>query len=172
MNEAIQNMLTRRSCRSYRPDMVAPELLEQVLQAGAWAPSAMNRQPVKVVALRDPGEIRELEKMNAAVLGSPESHPFYGAPVVLVVLAENLPTAVEDGSLVMENLMLAAHSLGLGSCWINRAREEFKSPEGKALLKKWGLKEDMVGVGHCILGWPAGELPAPKARREGFAVLR
>ena len=97
---------------------------------------------------------------------------FYGAPVVLVVLVKSFPTAVEDGSLILGNMMLAAHSLGLGSCWIHRAREEFDSPRGKELLKKWGVDGDYIGVGHCILGYPDGDLPKAKDRTPDFAIWR
>ena len=111
--------------------------------------------------------------MNAAALGNPDAHPFYGAPVVCVVLADpERYTCVEDASLVMGNLMLAAHSLGVASCWIHRAREEFDSPAGKALLQKWGVDERCIGVGHCILGYAAGDPPAPKPRKEDFILYR
>ena len=174
MNEAMKNMLTRRSCRKYQDKPVPQELLEQVLLAGSYAPSALNRQPGKVVVLRDPEEIRELEQWNSKIAGGARvgTHMFYGAPVVLVVLVRNVSTAVEDGSLILGNLMLAAHSLGLGSCWIHRAREEFDSPRGKELLKKWGIEGDYIGVGHCILGYPDGELPKAKDRTPDFAIWR
>ncbi len=174
MNEAMENLLTRRSCRKYENRPVPQELLEQVVLAGSYAPSALGRQPGRVVVLRDPEEIRELEQWNAEIAGGPRvgSHVFYGAPVVLVVLVKDFSTAVEDGSLILGNLMLAAHSLGLGSCWIHRAREEFDSPRGKALLKKWGLEEDYIGVGHCILGYAQGEAPEAKERRPDFAIWR
>ena len=174
MNEAMKNMLTRRACRKYQDKPVPQELLEQVLLAGSYAPSALNRQPGKVVVLRDPEEIRELEQWNSEIAGGARvgTHMFYGAPVVLVVLVRNVSTAVEDGSLILGNLMLAAHSLGLGSCWIHRAREEFDSPRGKELLKKWGIEGDYIGVGHCILGYPDGDLPKAKDRTPDFAIWR
>ena len=174
MNEAMENILTRRSCRKYLDKPVPKELLDQVLLAGAYAPSAMGRQPGKVVVLRDPEEIRELEQWNSEIAGGSRvgTHMFYGAPVVLVVLVKDFPTAVEDGSLILGNLMLAAHSLGLGSCWIHRAREEFDSPRGKELLKKWGVDGDYIGVGHCILGYPDGDLPKAKDRTPDFAIWR
>ena len=173
MNEAMENILTRRSCRKYLDKPVPKELLDQVLLAGAYAPSAMGRQPGKVVVLRDP-EIRELEAWNSEIAGGSRvgTHMFYGAPVVLVVLVKSFPTAVEDGSLILGNMMLAAHSLGLGSCWIHRAREEFDSPRGKELLKKWGVDGDYIGVGHCILGYPDGDLPKAKDRTTDFAIWR
>ena len=172
MNEAMENILTRRSCRKYLNKPVPQELLDQVLLAGSYAPSAMGRQPGKVVVLRDPEEIRELERFNSEVAGCPGSPVFYGAPVVLVVLAKNSPSAIKDGSLIAENLMLAAHSLGLATCWIDRAVEEFEQPRGKELLKKWGLEGDYAGVAHCILGYPDGELPKAKERTPDFAIWR
>lgn len=172
MNEILNGIQARRSCRSYEDRPVPREVLEEIVRAGTFAPSAMGRQPGKIVVLRDKEEIAKLEKMNAAIKGNPDGLAFYGAPVVLVVLAEAVPTAVEDGSLIMGNLLLAAHSLGLGSCWIHRAKEEFDSPEGKALLKEWGIEGEYVGIGHCILGYPAEELGKAKDRKADFVIWR
>ena len=172
-NEVLQNIRTRRSCRAYTAQPVEPEKLKAIVEAGTWAASGMGRQTPKIVVLTDPAEIAELERMNAAALGNPDGHPFYGAPVVCVVLTDpEVSTCVEDGALVIGNLMLAAHSLGVASCWIHRAREEFDSPEGKALLKKWGVDERYIGVGHCILGYAASEAPAPKPRTKDYVINR
>ena len=153
MNEAMNNLLNRRSVRSYRADQVPDELLDQVLEAGLYAPSGMNTQGVRLVAVRDPETRNLLSRLNAAVMGS-TNDPFYGAPCVIVVLAD--PDIyggwVEDGALALGNMCNAAHALGLGSCWIHRARQIFDAPEGKELLKKWGLPENLRGVGNCILG--------------------
>ena len=170
-NEVLQNIRTRRSCRAYTAQPVEPEKLKAILEAGTWAASGHGWQAAKIVVLQDAAEIAELERMNAAVLGNPAAHPFYGAPVVCVVLADpERYTCVEDGALVMGNLMLAAHSLGVASCWIHRAREEFDSPEGKALLKKWGVDERYIGVGHCILGYAAEPEKPAAPRLEGRIV--
>ena len=170
MNEALKNLLERRSIRSYKSRQIDEDTLQAIIQAGQYAPSAMGRQPTHLVVIQDPAEVTNLSKMNAAIMGV-DSDPFYGAPTVIVVLADAaLPTAVEDGSLVLGNLMNAAHALGVGSCWINRARQEFDSPEGKALLAKWGVEGDWIGVGHCILGYVEGEEPAPAPRKEGFVT--
>ena len=170
-NEVLQNIQTRRSCRAYTAQPVEPEKLKAILEAGTWAASGHGWQAAKIVVLQDAAEIAELERMNAAVLGNPAAHPFYGAPVVCVVLTDpERYTCVEDGSLVMGNLMLAAHSLGVASCWIHRAREEFDSPEGKALLKKWGVDERYIGVGHCILGYAAEPEKPAAPRLEGRIV--
>ena len=164
--EAMENLLTRRSCRNYKSEQVPDELLDKVLEAGTFAASGMNRQSTYLVAVRDKETRDLLSKINGEVIGR-EGDPFYGAPCVVVVLVEpERYTAVEDGSLVMGNLMQAAYDIGLGSCWIHRARQMFESEEGKVLLRKWGLREDLIGVANCILGYP-DEVPAPKPRREG-----
>ena len=169
MNETINTLLTRRSVRRYKSDQVSDELLDTVLNAGQYAASGMNSQNTVLVAVRDSKTRDQLSKMNAAVMGS-SSDPFYGAPCVIVVLANTTRgTWVEDGSLVIGNLMAAAHSVGLGSCWIHRAREMFDSDEGKALLKEWGLPETMRGVGNCILGYPS-EVPGDKPRLDGRII--
>lgn len=172
MNEFIRTLCDRRSCRSYRPTQLREEELADILRAGTYAASGMGRQSAKIVVLQEPKDIARLERMNAEVLGKPDAHPFYGAPTVCLVLADAaIPTAVEDGSLVMGNLMNAAHALGLGSCWINRAREEFASEEGKALLRQWGIEGEWIGVGHCILGYPDGA-PAPARPRKADYIVK
>lgn len=168
MNEVLNAIRTRRSVRKFRPDPVPAELLDQILEAGTWAASGRGRQPVIILAVTDQETRDMLSRWNAGILGS-TADPFFGAPVVLVVLAQkDISTHVYDGSLVMGNLMLAAHSLGLGSCWIHRAKEEFETPEGKALLEKLGVEGEYEGIGHCILGWPDGDAPAPKPRKENW----
>lgn len=171
MNEVIRALLERRSVRSYRPEKIKEEELAAILNAGLYAPSGMNRQPVVTVAVEDKAVRDTLSKMNAAVMGT-DGDPFYGAPVVVVVLADvsKSGTALEDGCLVMQNLMLAAHSLGVGSCWIHRARQMFETAEGKALLKEWGLTGDYVGIGNCILGYPADPIPGARERLEARIV--
>lgn len=173
MNEVLNCLLTRRSVKKYLSQPVEKEKLDAVLEAGTYAACGMGRQAGKIVVLQNPDDIAQLEKMNASILGNPAAHPFYGAPVVCVVLTDpEVSTCVEDGALVIGNLMLAAHSLGVASCWIHRARQEFDSPEGKALLKKWGVDECYIGVGHCILGYAASEAPAPKPRKKDYVINR
>ncbi|HBK03841.1 MAG TPA: diguanylate cyclase, partial [Clostridiales bacterium] len=148
-----EDLLTRRSVRKYTDQPVEDAVLDKVLEAGLYAPSGMNNQAPVLVAVRDKTTRDQLSRMNAAVMGV-SGDPFYGAPCVIVVLSDpEKMTWVEDGSLVLGNLMNAAHSLGLGSCWIHRARECFDTPEGKTLLKKWGVPESYRGVGNCILGY-------------------
>ena len=167
MNTTIQDLMTRRSIRKYKPEQITREELETVLNAGMCAPTAMNKQSPIIVAVKNKDDIAYLSKLNAAVKGM-AGDPFYGAPTVLVVLADaENANAVPDGSLVLGNLMNAAHAIGLGSCWINRAREVFATDEGKALLKKWGIEGDYIGVGNCILGYP-DEQPQMKPRKENY----
>ena len=169
-NETLNTLKTRRSCRKYLPQQITDAELESVLEAGVWAPTAMNRQSPIIVVVQDEETRALLSRMNAAIMGTGQD-PMYGAPTILVVLADaNNRCAVQDGSLVLGNLMNAAASIGLGSCWINLAKEEFESEEGKALLRKWGIEGEWIGVGHCILGYPDGPLPAPKPRTEGYVV--
>jgi len=166
MHELLKN---RRSIRKYQDKQVPDDLLDAVLEAGLYAPSGINTQNTVMVAVRDKETRDQLSRMNAAVMGS-AGDPFYGAPCVIVVLAyPERYTWVEDGALVMGNLMLAAHEAGLGSCWIHRAQQMFDSEEGKALLRKWGLSEQLRGVGNCILGF-ANEDPAAKPRLDGRIV--
>ena len=132
MNDVIRCLLTRRSVKKYRAEQVEEEKLEQILQAGSYAACGMGKQAGKIVVLQDPADIAQLEKLNAQILGNPDLHPFYGAPTVCVVFADtSVGTWVEDGSLVIGNMLAAAHSLGVGSCWIHRARQEFELPEGR-----------------------------------------
>ncbi len=171
MNEVLKNIKERRSVRAYRQEQIRDEDLNAILEAGTYAPTGMGLQSPKIVVVQDPELIAKLSKMNAAVMGI-TSDPFYGAPTVLVVLADSTrPTYVEDGSLVIGTMMLAAHSIGVGSCWIHRAREVFSSEEGKALLKEWGIPETYIGIGHCILGYPQeGKIGAAKPRKEDYIV--
>ena len=165
MNEVLNAILTRRSVRGYKPDPVPQDALERILTAGQYAATGMNRQSPIILAVTNKTLRDKLSAMNAAVMGT-AGDPFYGAPAVLVVLASKAaPTHIYDGSLVMGNLMLAAHAEGLGSCWIHRAKEEFESEEGKAILKELGIEGDYEGIGHCILGYVDGE-PKPAAPRK------
>lgn len=171
MNETLNVLKTRRSIRKYTSEQVDPKTLDAILEAGTWAPSAMGLQSAVMVVVQDPETIALMSKLNAQIQGKPDTDPFYGAPTVVVVLADGEKgNWLQDGSLVMGNLMTAAASLGVASCWINRAIELFDRPEGKELLKKWGLPETLRGVGSCILGYADGPAPAPKARKDGYIV--
>ena len=164
-----EDLLTRRSVRKYADRPVEEEKLDKVLTAGLYAPTGMNNQAPILVAVRDKATRDKLSRMNAAAMGA-SGDPFYGAPCVIVVLSDpERMTWVEDGSLVLGNLMNAAHSLGLGSCWIHRAKECFDTPEGKALLRAWGVPENYRGVGNCILGYAAEE-PEAKPRKSDRVI--
>ena len=163
MTEVIKAIKTRRSVKSYKPDAIPTELLDAILEAGTYAPTGRNMQSPIIIAVTDKTTRDRLSRLNAQVMGM-DGDPFYGAPAVLVVLADrSRSTYLYDGSLVMENLMLAAHSLGLGSCWIHRAKEVFDSAEGKELLSSLGIKGDYEGIGNCIVGYtdipPAEQKP-------------
>ena len=170
MNETIKTLLERRSIRGYKKDLVPAEILDQILEAGEYAPSGMGMQGTMMVVTQNAELVAKLSQMNADVMGS-GADPFYGAPTVIIVFADSeMGTCVENGSLVMGNLMNAAHALGVDSCWIHRAREVFDSPEGKALKAQWGVPESYVGIGHCVLGYRSGEYPEAKARKAGFVI--
>lgn len=164
--EALECMLTRRSVKKYKDTPVAKELIEKIVEAGLCAPSGLNKQSPIILAVTDKNVRGELSRLNAGKDPFGRSDPFYGAPCVLVVLADkSVPTYVYDGSLVMENMLLAAHALGLGACWIHRAKETFESNEGKALLKKLGIEGEYEGIGNCIVGYP-DMTPTEKPRKE------
>lgn len=165
-NEVLDCLKTRRSVRSYRAEQITDEQLDAILEAGTYAATGMGRQSPKIVVLQKPEDIAYLQRLNAGVMGDPNGKPFYGAPTVLIVFADSrIMTSTEDGSLVIGNLMNAAHAVGVDSCWIHRAREEFETPEGKALMEKWGIDPCYKGVGHCILGYAATEPAAPRPRK-------
>ena len=171
MNETLNVLKERRSIRKYKAEQITDAELDAILEAGTWAASGKGLQPAVMVVVQDQETISYMSRLNAEIQGKPGTDPFYGAPTVGVVLADGEnPNWVADGSLVLGNLMTAAWSLGVGSCWINRARELFDMPEGKALLEKWGLPETLRGVGNCILGYAEGPVPAPKPRKDGYIV--
>lgn len=167
-NKTLELMQTRRSVRGFKPDPVPEEILDQIAEAGTWAATGRNRQSPVIIKVTNRELIRKLSKLNGEIMGT-DSDPFYGAPAVLIVLADKtVPTYLYDGSLVMGNLMLAAHSLGIGSCWIHRAKEEFQLPEGKEILKLLGIEGDYEGIGHCVLGYAEGEYPHTKPRKKNW----
>ena len=166
MSEVLEKMQTRRSIRKFKSDMLPKDVIEKIVEAGTFAASGMNLQTPVILAVTNK-EIRDkMSKANAQVMGN-NNDPFYGAPVVLVVLAEKKGTYVYDGSLVMGNLMLAAHELGIGSCWIHRAKEVFEQEEWKQWLKSLGLEGEYEGIGNCVLGYVDGEYPGVLPRKDG-----
>ena len=171
MNETIENLIKRRSCRKYKKEQIKKEELKQILEAGTYAPTGKGKQSPIMIVVQNKETIEKLSKINRKIMGV-ETDPFYGAPTIIVVLADkNIGTHVEDGSLVIGNLMNAASSLGIGSCWIHRAKEEFETEEGKELLNEWQIPDNYVGVGHCILGYPEGELPKAKERKQNYITF-
>lgn len=170
MNEILNNIVTRRSVRKYKSDMVPKELIDTVIKAGTYAATGRGMQSPIIIAVTNKILRDKLSHLNAKIMGKGEDFdPFYNAPVVLIVLADKTrPTYLYDGSLVMGNLMLAAHAQGLGSCWIHRAKEEFELDEGKAILKSLGIEGDYEGIGHCILGYADCEEPTAAPRKAGY----
>lgn len=169
MNDFIRKLEKRRSIRQFKPDMPARENIQLIAEAGLYAPSGMNRQATVTLVITDKEKRDALAEANRKIGGWQEGFdPFYGAPVILIVLADkSCPTGIYDGSLVMGNMMNAAHSLGLGSIWIHRAKEEFEQPDYQQLLKSLGVEGEWEGVGHCAVGYTDGDLPAPAPRKDG-----
>ena len=172
MNETLNTLRTRRSVRRYKQEQISDAELNAILEAGTWAPTGMGKQAAVMVVLQDAETIAALSAINAEIMGNPGADPFYGAPTVVAVLADSRSyNWLKDGSLVMGNLMNAAASLGVGSCWINRCDATFEREDGKAYRAKWGLDENYKGVGYCILGYAEGDIPAPKARKENYIIF-
>lgn len=170
MNETLNTLKTRRSIRKYKDQQVPEDLLEKILEAGTYAPSGMGQQASKMVVVRDKGLVSKISKMNAKIMGT-DSDPFYGAATVVIVFSDTKrSTHVEDGSLVMGNLMNAAHAVGIDSCWIHRAREVFETEEGKKLKEQWGVPKDYIGIGNCILGYRDCEYPEAAPRKEDYIL--
>ena len=170
MSDILDVIKTRRSVRKYKNDMVPAEIIDKIIEAGTYAATGMDRQSPIILAVTAKELRDKLSKMNSRIMGKSEDFdPFYGAPVVLVVLADkSMPTYIYDGTLVMGNLMLEAHALGVDSCWIHRAKEEFESEEGREILKSLGIEGDYEGIGHCILGYVDGEEPQCHPRKDNW----
>lgn len=150
--------------------MIPRDVIDQIIKAGTYAATGRNHQGCKIICVTNPELRNQLSEVNRQIGGWPEDFdPFYGAPVVLIVLADkNWPTHVYDGSLVMGNLMLAAHELGIGSCWIHRAKEEFEMEIGQQILRDLKIEGEWEGIGHCVLGYPDGDQPATPERKEDW----
>ncbi|MCQ2471517.1 MAG: nitroreductase [Clostridia bacterium] len=170
-SEILNGIKERRSIRKYKAEQIKDCELDAVLEAATYAPTGRNLQAPKMVVVQDKETIEVMRKINAEVMGSPDIDPFYGAPTVVVVFTDkNVSTHLEDGSLVLGAMMLAAHAVGLGSCWIHRARETFETETGKELMKKWGIGENYVGVGNCILGYADCEMPEARPRKSDYIL--
>ena len=170
MNETLKVLESRRSCRNFKPDMVKEEELKAIIEAGTYAATGMGKQSPVIIAVTDKQLRDEISEENRKIGGWKEGFdPFYGAPVILIVLAKKeVPTYIYDGSLVLGNLMNAAESLGVGSIWIHRAKEEFESDFGKAILKKLGISDAYEGIGHCALGYAAEPARNAAPRKENY----
>lgn len=167
-NEVLKAIKERRSIRRYKNEQITDEELKTVLEAGTWAATGHGSQEPFIIAVQNPETCAKLRKMNAEVMGV-ESDPYYGAPTIVIVLArEDNPNNIKDGSLVLGNMMLAAHSIGLSSCWINREDTMFASDEGKLMMKEWGLPEGLIGVGALSLGYASSHPHTVKARKEDY----
>lgn len=168
MKDTMEVLLTRRSIRNFNDKPIPEDVLNKILEAGTYAPTAMGMQKPIIIAITDKKVRDEVSHENARIMGREGADPFYGAPVILLVAVENYPNAVYDGSCVMDNLLNAAWAMGVGSCWIHRAKEELESDFGKKLLKSLGIVGDYIGVGHVALGYFDGEPPLPKPRKENY----
>ena len=168
MKDAMEVLLTRRSIRNFNDKSIPEDVLNKILEAGTYAPTAMGMQKPIIIAITDKKVRDEVSLENAKIMGREGADPFYGAPVILLVAVENYPNAVYDGSCVMDNLLNAAWAMGVGSCWIHRAKEELESDFGKKLLKSLGIVGNYIGVGHAALGYFDGEPPLPKPRKENY----
>ena len=172
MNETIENLKTRRSIRKFKDEQITDEDLNTILEAGTYAPTGRGLQSPKIVVIHNSDKIREFSAWNRSYFPvdvPDDMDPLYGAKTLLIVLADSeIPTYVEDGASVLAVLVNAAHAVGVGSCWIHRAREEFASEKGKELLKEWGIPESYEGIGHVVLGYPDMEAPEPLPRKEDY----
>ena len=169
MSELMNIIKERRSIRKYKSDMVPKELIDQIMEAGIYAASGMGKQAPAIIAVTN-RELRDrIAEENRKVGGWDEGFdPFYGAPVILIVASnKEARTATYDGSVALANMMLMAHELGLGSCWIHRAKQEFETDFGKELLVKLGIEGEYEGVGHLALGYIDGDAPAAHPRKDG-----
>ncbi|MBD5458899.1 MAG: nitroreductase family protein [Lachnospiraceae bacterium] len=173
MSETLRVLESRRSCRAYKPGLIEEEKLQAIIKAGTYAATGMGKQSPIIIAVTDKGMRDKLSAMNAKIMGQGEGFdPFYGAPELLIVLADkDVPTCVYDGSLVMGNLMNAAADLGVDSCWIHRAKEEFESEEGREILKSLGIEGNYEGIGHLVLGYAAAPLKEAALRKTMFTTF-
>ena len=173
MNEALENLLTRRACRAYREEQISEDKLEDVLKAGEYAPTGRGKQSPIIAVIQDKDKIRQVEKLNGKVMGDPEAHTFYGAPTLIVVFGDaESPLGTADANLVIGNLLNGANAVGLDSCYIWRAREVFDSPEGKELKKAWNIPDNYVGMGNVILGYGKPEGKKEAAPRKADYIRR
>jgi nitroreductase len=177
--QALDNMKARRSCRTFSSQLPSHEMIAKICEAGTWAPTGHGKQSPLIVAITNKALRDRLSAMNARIWNTLKVQrgekplegfdPFYGAPVVLLVLADrSVPTYLYDGCAVLTNMANAAEAVGLASCWIHRAKEEFDSEEGKQMLKELGIEGDYEGIDHLIVGYPAKDIPSPLPRKADY----
>jgi len=172
MNKTIEVLLNRRSIRKFKPEQIKDEELNAVLEVGKYAPSGGNQQSALFIVVQNKSMLEKISKMNSAVIGKAGADPYYGAPTVILVLADKTKvTPIEDASIALGNMYNAAYSLGLGSCWVHRTKQMFESEEGKTLLKEWGVEGDYIGVGSCVLGYPDCDQPKASPRKDDVVVM-
>ena len=173
MNDVLKVLEERRSCRKFKPDMIKDEELDAIIKAGTYAPTGMGKQSPIIIAIKNKEKRNELAKINSEIMGmNNDFDPFYGAPVILIVVADkSIPTYKYDGSLVIGNMLNAAESLGIGSIWIHRAKEEFELDYGKNLLKELGIEGNYEGIGHCALGYIDGERKIAAPRKDNYVYI-
>ena len=172
MNEVTKTLCERRSIRKFKKDQVPMATLEEILKCGTYAPSGKNKQSAVIVVIRDRDTIEEIAKVNGSFVNKPGLNPFYEAPTLLIVFADkNVPTYIQDGSAVIMNMLNAAFSLGIDSCWIHRAKETFATDFGKSLMQKWGIPENYEGIGNVVLGYRDCPLPPAAPRKENYIIF-
>lgn len=170
--DILNEIKNRRSIRKFKPEMIDDESLNKILEAGKAAPTGMNKQSPVIICITNKEIRKKLVEENARIGGWKEGFdPFYGAPIILLVVCKNMPTALYDGSCVIENMMLEASSLNICSCWIHRAKEEMETEFGKELLKSLGLDDDYIGIGHVCLGYIDGEIPPAKPKKDNWVYF-
>ena len=171
--EAMEVLLNRRAIRKFKNDPIPAEILDAVLEAGTFAPTGSGKQSPVILVLQDEEKVNKAKALNAKVMGT-DRDPYYGAPVILLVLATeravNEEIAILDAAAVTTNLLNAAYAAGLGSCWIHRCKEMFAMEEGKALLKEWGIEENLRGVCSIALGYADCDHPVPIPRKENYII--
>ena len=169
--EALEVLKNRRAIRKFKPEQITREELNAVVEAGTYAPTGHGSQGVQIVAIQTPEYVSAVDALNAKVLGSPNAHPYYGAPTILLIFeTDQCVTHSLDGAAVCTNMLNAAYAAGLGSCWIHRCKQMFELEEGKVLLRKWGLPDTLVGVASIALGYADCEHPMPKPRKQDYVV--
>ena len=172
MNEVTKVLCERRSIRKFKDKQIPKDILDEILKCGTFAPNGKSKQSARIVVIQNKELIDKIAKINGSFINKEGIDPFYGAPTLIVVFADkNVFTYVEDGSAVMTNMLNAAYSLGVDSCWVHRAKETFETEEGKKLMAKWGLGDEYIGVANAVLGYRDMILPPAIPRKADFIIF-